>query len=110
MSALDRTTAPAPASVRRFEFPAMERSQLTNGLSVLTAQHGTVPLATARVVFDAGVTREPGELAGVAHLVAHTIDTGTTNRDARALSWELEHMGAQLEVATGFDATAVAVT
>ncbi|MGH7466829.1 MAG: M16 family metallopeptidase [Longimicrobiales bacterium] len=110
MSATDRTQPPPAAAVRPFRFPDVGRLHLDNGLSLFRAPHGHVPIATARIVLDAGVTREPPELAGVAHLVAHTIDTGTRIKDARQLSWELESMGAQLEVATGFDATSVSVT
>jgi zinc protease len=110
MKTLDRTQPPQPGPVRTFEFPQVERTVLPNGLSLFTARQGAVPIATARIVLDAGVTREPGELAGVAHLTAHTIDTGTTHKDARTLSWELERMGAQLEVFTGFDATGISVT
>ncbi|MEX2281990.1 MAG: pitrilysin family protein [Gemmatimonadota bacterium] len=110
MSTLDRSQAPAPARVHPFTFPEVQRSRLANGLELFTARHGTVPLATARIVLDAGVTREPAELGGVAHLVAHTIDAGTTHKDAERLSWELELLGAQLEVSTGFDATAISVT
>jgi zinc protease len=110
MSQLNRTQPPPAAAVRPFRFPEVEHSRLSNGLSLFSVPHGTVPIVTARVVLDAGVTREPPGLGGVAQLVAHTIDTGTRAKDARALSWELESMGAQLEVATGFDATSISVS
>jgi zinc protease len=110
MKTLDRSQPPPPAEGRPFTFPDVERSRLANGLELFTARHGTVPLVTARIVIDAGVTREPAELSGVAHLVAHTIDAGTTHKDAQRLSWELELLGAHLDVSTGFDATAISVT
>ena len=110
MNNLDRSRAPAPTKAYPFHFPEVERTRLANGLELFTARHGSVPLVTARIVLDAGVTREPAELAGVAHLVAHTIDAGTTHKDAERLSWELELLGAHLEVSTGFDGTAISVT
>ncbi len=110
MNTLDRSQPPPAGAVRTYEFPAVERDTLPNGLTVLTAQHGIMPLVTGRVVLAAGATREAAEVAGVAQLVAHTIDTGTVTKDARQLSWELELLGAQLEVSTGFDGTAISVT
>lgn len=110
MSTLERSQAPAPTAVHPFTFPEVERSRLASGLELFTAKHGSVPLVTARIVLNVGVSREPAELAGVAHLVAHTIDAGTTHKDAQRLSWELELLGAHLEVSTGFDATAISVT
>ena len=80
MNNLDRSRAPAPAKAYPFHFPEVDRTRLANGLELFTARHGSVPLVTARIVLDAGVTREPAELAGVAHLVAHTIDAGTTTQ------------------------------
>ena len=40
MSTVDRTRPPAPAAVRAFEFPRIQRDRLDNGLAVLTARHG----------------------------------------------------------------------
>ena len=107
---INRTQAPPPAAVRPFEFPAVERDTLATGLTMLTAQYGSVPVVTARVVVDAGVGREPGELKGIAHLVARTIDGGTSRRDADTLSWDLELLGARFEAVAAWDCTTLTVT
>ena len=110
MSTLDRTSPPAPGRVRAFHFPDVQRKRLGNGLTVLSAVHGAVPVVTARVLLDAGVSRERIDQSGLAQLVARTIDTGTTKRDAEQISWDLEMLGAHLEAAAGWDSTAVSVT
>jgi zinc protease len=110
MTELNRATVPEPGTIRPFHLPRVERETLSNGLSLFTAEHGIVPLTTASIVLDAGATREPQELAGIAHLVANTIDAGTGSRDAEQLSWDLELLGAHLEATTGWDAQALTIT
>lgn len=110
MSAIDRSVAPAPGPIRPFHFPRVQREQLDNGLTLFIADHGTVPITTARVVTDAGASREAAELSGVAHLVANTIDAGTGARTAQQLSWELERLGAHFEASIGWDAMGLTIT
>jgi zinc protease len=107
---IDRATVPAPGAIRPFHFPRVERAVLSNGMTLLTAAHGAVPLVTARLVLDAGATREPLDMAGLAQLTAHTIDGGTTKRDAEGISWALESLGAHFDVGTGWDTMGLSVT
>lgn len=110
MSRVDRSIAPAPGPIRPFHFPGVQRENLGNGLTLIMAPHGTVPITTARVVTDAGASREPAELAGVAHLMANTIDAGTGKRTSEQLSWDLERLGAHFEAGTGWDAMGLTIT
>jgi zinc protease len=107
---IDRAIVPAPGAIRPFHFPRVERSTLANGLTILSAAHGAVPLATARLVLDAGATRDPQEMAGLAQLTAHTIDGGTSKRDAEGISWALESLGAHFDVGTGWDTMGLSIT
>lgn len=107
---LNRAQAPAPGAVRPFHFPAVRRERLDSGLTLLSADYGSVPVVSARVVLEAGIAREKLEQSGVAQLVARTIDAGTGTRDAQQLSWDLELLGARFEAAAGWDSTSVVVT
>jgi zinc protease len=107
---LDRTSPPAPGPIRAFEFPTVERSRLTNGLTLLIARRGELPLVTVRAVLNAGAAGErPGE-EGLAWLTAHALEGGTAQRGGAELAWELERLGAQLETWTSWDAVNVALT
>ena len=110
MSKIDRHKAPPPAAVRVFRFPQVSRARLDQGLTMLSAASGSVPVVTARLLVDAGVARETGEQSGIAQLVARTIDAGTSRRSADELAWELELLGAQFEAAAGWDSTSLSVT
>jgi zinc protease len=107
---IDRTKPPEPGPVRTFEFPAVTRSLLGNGVTLLHARHGDLPLVTVRVVLDAGAAAErPGE-EGLAWLTAEALQGGTTRLDGDALAWELEKLGAELSTWTTWDALNVALT
>ncbi len=109
MSALDRSAPPAPAAVRPFSFPSIERRRLDNGMGVLAARHGRLPLVTATLVLDVGAAAEPAGQGGVAHLTANALDAGTLERSVDQLAWALELLGVQFGVEVGWDATVVRI-
>ena len=110
MKALDRTRPPEPSGMRSFEFPSAHRFRLANGMAVLSARHGRLPVVTAQLVVDAGAAREDLVKAGLAHLTAQALDTGTTTRSGEALAWEFERIGVELDAEAGWDAILVQVT
>jgi zinc protease len=99
----DRTTAPAPGTMRAFEFPAVHRSELANGLTVLTAAHGDLPLVTVRAVIDAGASAERPSEEGLAWLTAQALEGGTRRTSGEDLAWKLELLGAELQTWTMWD-------
>jgi zinc protease len=106
----DRSQAPAAAAIRPFAFPRIERAQLANGITLLHAQHGDLPLVTMRAIIDAGATAERKGEEGLARLTANALETGTTTRSGADLAWELERLGAQLETVSTWDAVHVGLT
>jgi zinc protease len=110
-ASVDRTQPPAPGPVRTFEFPAVTRSRLHNGVTLLHARHGDLPLVTLRAVLvDAGAAAEAAGEEGLAWLVAHALEGGTRRLNGAELAWELERLGAELETRPTWDALNVALT
>jgi zinc protease len=110
---LDRATPPAAGTIRPFAAPAVLRETLGNGLTVLAAEHGALPLVTAAVVLDAGGAAEGGgeeASAGVATLTVEALDAGTSRRNAAALADAFESIGAELHTHASWDAAVVQVT
>lgn len=107
-----RGEPPAPGAVRPFDFPALQRKPLDgpDALTVLSARHGGLGLVTAYLILDAGASTEAGGQEGLARLTAHALETGTEARDARTLSWALEHLGIELDASTGWDGAHFAMT
>ena len=105
-----REQPPAPAPVRPYAFPRVTRMLLDNGLTVLHARQGELPLVALRVVVRAGAAAEGIERAGLAQLTASALDAGTELHDGPALAWELERIGIELETEAGWDQIALGAT
>ncbi len=105
-----RASPPGPGPVRPYEFPRVTRLRLDNGLTVLHARHGDLPLVAVRVVVKAGAASESWDRAGLARLLASSLDTGTERYDGPGLAWELERLGIELETDAGWDAVGIDAT
>lgn len=110
MSAFDRTRPPEPAAVREFHFPRVERSQLANGLAVLSARHSDLPIVTLMIVAHAGAEHDVQTRAGLAELTARVLEAGTTTLAADRLAWEFELLGGELQAAVVWDCAFLSVT
>lgn len=110
MSAFDRSITPAPATVREFHFPPVKRSTLANGLTVIGAAHGQIPLVTFALVVHAGAEHDTRATAGLAYLTARSLEAGTRSRSADRVAWDFELLGAELDVTVVFDYAALSVT
>lgn len=102
-TSVDRSRPPAPGPVRPFRFPHVERTALPNGLNVLAARHGQLPLVAAALVVEGGASGEPAASAGLAHLVARALDSGTRDRSADQLAWALERLGVEFHAEARWD-------
>ncbi len=107
---LDRTQPPAPAPVRDFTFPSIDRTALPNGLKILSAHAGTLPVVTFRLVLHAGGEHDTPQTAGLAQLTADALEAGTKTRSADRLAWAFELLGGELDVDIAWDYASLAVT
>ncbi|HEX6135265.1 MAG TPA: pitrilysin family protein [Longimicrobiales bacterium] len=105
-----RTSPPAPAPIRSFRFPRVERQRLDNGIILYRAKCGDLPLVTVSAVVDAGAASELAGEEGLAWLTGNALEAGTARRTGEALAWELERLGAELETFTTWDALTVELT
>lgn len=110
MSGFDRSRAPAPAAVREFHFPRVQRGGLENGLTVLSARHSDFPVVTLLLVTHAGAEHDERATAGLAQLTARALEAGTNSRSADRVAWDFELLGAQLDISVLWDCTLLSVT
>lgn len=101
---------PVPGTPRAYRFPEFESHTLRNGLRVVIAPVSKLPVATARLVLDAGAMTEPRGAEGVALLAARSLLEGTQARDADALAIDLERLGASVNVLASWDLSALTAT
>jgi predicted Zn-dependent peptidase len=103
-------SAPGPGRLRPYALPHIERTTLANGLTLLHARHGDASLVNVLVLVDAGTIREAPARAGLATLMANTLDTGANGRSGDDLAWQLERLGVELEAEASWDASWVTAT
>jgi zinc protease len=100
---------PKPGAPRSYEFPAVARDQLANGLTILVADLPGRPLVSASVVVRGGASHEPAAEAGSTVLAARALSEGTEHYDAIQLVEATERLGASLHADAGWDALSVSV-
>ncbi len=79
---------------------------LPGGLRVATARLPHVETVAVGVWIGAGTRHEPGDAAGVAHMLEHMAFKGTERRDARRIAEEIESVGGSLDAHTSREYTA----
>ncbi len=111
------TSAPASTSTLRpappvgmltdLDFPAIERTTLSNGIPVFFARRSAVPVVRVSVSFDAGTSADPKDALGTHALMLAAIDEGTTTRTATQIAEESERLGASISSGASLDRTSV---
>ncbi len=102
-------TRPTPGTPRPYDFPAVERSQLSNGVRLVVADLPGRPLVSASFVLRNGAADEPAAHAGATVMAARALSEGTQRFDAIALVEASERLGASLHADAGWDAMSVSV-
>ncbi|WP_219132522.1 pitrilysin family protein [Janthinobacterium sp. UMAB-60] len=95
-STLDRKLLPALGTPPDVAFPAIERTQLKNGVKVVLLQRHAAPIVNVTLALDAGSASDSAAKAGTASLAMDLLDKGTRTRNAFELSDALESLGASL--------------
>lgn len=101
----DRSQVPDTGAVPQLSFPAIERTELSNGLKVVFARRDTVPQVNMSLQFDAGYAADFGSKLGLAKLASGTMLEGTKKRDALEIAEQLESLGAEWTVNNNVDQT-----
>lgn len=106
-AAVDRSKLPDVGSLAPLDFPAIERSKLSNGIPVYFARRAAVPAVTVSVSFDAGYAADPKAALGTQSLMLNLMPEGTTTRTSVQIAEENERLGSGLQTAASLDRTAV---
>ncbi|HEY6670042.1 MAG TPA: pitrilysin family protein, partial [Methyloceanibacter sp.] len=85
---------------------SVERSELANGLTVVSHSMAEVETVSLGIWVGAGSRSETEGEHGVAHFLEHMAFKGTARRNAKDIAEEIEAVGGDLNAATGVDSTA----
>lgn len=105
-----RQAPPAPVTPPVVASAPLIEDKLANGIPLVSAQTGKVPISTITVVLPGGSATDPAGKAGLAGLVAAVADKGTPTRTAAQIAQELESLGASLGAGTAQDGSFISLT
>jgi zinc protease len=100
---------PTHSDPRPFQFPRFERTELSNGLGLITIHMPSRALLSASLILPAGASDEPPEQGGVTSLMARALTEGTKRHDAIGLTEAAERLGASVHAEAGWDGLSVSV-
>jgi len=106
----DRTRMPALGIDQPFEFPAIRKTRLSNGLELWTVQHRDLPVQTMVLLMRVGSSADPAGRSGLASLTGDMLDEGAGDLGALELNEALARIGAQFDTGVGPDATFLTLT
>jgi zinc protease len=106
-TSVDRTVLPPLGDPPDVAFPAVQRTQLSNGATVLLVERHTAPLVNVTVAIDAGFAADVPGKTGLASLTLDLLDDGTSTRDTFAIVDALDRVGASLSTASTLDLSLV---
>ena len=106
----DRSRPPAAGPPAPLKLPAIQKLALSNGIPVLFVELHKVPLVQVIVVVRAGAAADPQGKPGLANLTAEMLDRGAGGRSALELSDAVDHLGAEISAAAGWDETNIGLS
>ncbi len=104
-----RGPLPAVGDIRDLDFPKVERSRLRNGIELVYAQRGAVPITQAVMSFDAGIAADVADKLGTQALMLGTMEEGAGTRDAITLAEAQERLGMSIGLGSSPDRTSVSL-
>jgi zinc protease len=89
----DRSSIPEVTAGSEINFPDIETATLDNGIKIVVARRGVIPLVDVSIAIDTGATAAPAEAPGIAAFVFGMLDKGTDKYDANELAAAKDKIG-----------------
>ncbi len=90
---VDRSTIPAVTARSTINFPDIESATLKNGMQLVVATRGSIPLVDVTIGIDTGGIAAPADAPGLASFVFGLMDKGTKRFDANELAAAKDKIG-----------------
>lgn len=103
-------SAAGAAPLRNVELPPTERFSTSNGLSVVVAERGPLPLVSIRLVIRAGSSSDPQGKLGLSDFTSRLMRRGTKKLSASEIDEAVEFVGGSLNLGVNEDAFFVSIT
>jgi zinc protease len=90
--------------------PAVSRTRLPNGLTVLVRENSTAPVVAISLMVKMGTRWETADNAGISNLVQLMVVRGTTTRDGGQIVQAADAMGGSIDATGDVDFSEIAAT
>lgn len=100
---VDRSAIPAVTEVSGIEFPEIETAMLDNGMRLVVARRGTIPLVDVSIQLNTGNMANPAEAPGTASAAFGLLTEGTKRFDANELAAELDRIAMTPRISAGLE-------
>ena len=108
-AALAKRVEPLVGEIVALKFPPIEHATLSNGIRLLYAQRGPLPVTRVVLSFDAGHAADPRAALGTDDLMLELLDQGTTTRSAGEIAAEQERLGVKIGTGASMDRSTVSL-
>ena len=105
-----RGPLPAVGDIAGLTFPAVTRDRLNNGIELIYAQRGAVPMTKAVISFDAGVAADVSGKLGTQQLTLSMLDEGTKTLDSIKFAEARERLGVDIATGASLDRTSLTLS
>ena len=93
---IDRTKMPPPKSEPVFTPPTPTRTKLSNGMGISVVEQRGLPIVAFGVLMDAGASRDPEQLPGLAGFTAQMLPEGTATKSSQEIAQAFEFIGSRI--------------
>lgn len=108
--ALKKAAPRKEVSSRPLKLPPLTEFTTSNGLQVIAAERGPLPLVAIRLTLRAGSATDPKDKLGLADFTARLLRRGTARLSADDIDEAIEFVGASFAVGVGEDAMSLHLT
>ena len=93
---IDRTIMPEPKAEPVFNPPTPTRTTLLNGMGISVIEQRGLPIVAFGMLMDAGASRDPEQLPGLAGFTAQMLPEGTTSKNSQEIAQAFEFIGSRI--------------
>ena len=93
---IDRSVMPSPKSEPVFTPPTPTRTKLSNGMGISVVEQRGLPIVAFGVLMDAGASRDPEQLPGLAGFTAQMLPEGTATKSSQEIAQAFEFIGSRI--------------
>ena len=100
---------PPVGDIAALQFPPIVRARLSNGIPIVYARRGPLPLTRIVLSFDAGHAADPRGALGTDNFMLDMLGQGTKTRTSGEIAADQERLGVSVDTTASMDRSAISL-